>query len=213
MKIFLKNLIPNPLKDEDLSASEVWGKELTLDAKQRYFLSSGSGKGKSTLLNILYGLRKDYSGDVFFEQKKLSEFSFDDWATWRSTKIAYLPQNLQLIQHLSVLENLELKNQLTKLYSLEEITSFLEELGVKELKDRQVATLSVGQQQRVAIVRTLLQPFDFLLLDEPFSNLDNENIQKALRFIHAICEKQNAGYLIATLGYDYGVTNNKMLLL
>ncbi len=213
MKIFLKNIIPTPLIDEDLSASEIWGKEIELECSQHYFLSSGSGKGKSTLLNILYGLRKDYEGIVFAEQRKLKDFSMDDWAEWRSTKLAYLPQNLQLINHLTVSENLTLKNQLTNSYSSEEINFFLEELNIIELKHRVVSTLSIGQQQRVALIRSLLQPFDFLLLDEPFSNLDEENIQKALDLVHAICKQQNAGYLIATLGYDYGIKTNKMLLL
>ncbi len=213
MKFFLKNIIPAPLIDEDLSASEIWGKEIELECSQRYFLSSGSGKGKSTLLNILYGLRKDYEGIVFAEQRKLKDFSMDDWAEWRSSKLAYLPQNLQLINHLTVYENLVLKNQLTDSYSSEEIHSFLDKLGITELKDRMVSTLSIGQQQRVALIRSLLQPFDFLLLDEPFSNLDEDNIQKALDLVHAICKQQNAGYLIATLGYDYGIKTNKMLLL
>ena len=62
----------------------------------------------------------------------------------------------------------------------------------------------MGQQQRVAIIRALAQPFEWILLDEPFSHLDEENTQKCLTLIHQRCDEQRAGFILTTLGDDHG---------
>ena len=80
-------------------------------------------------------------------------------------------------------------------------------------KDQKAGTLSLGQQQRVALIRSFLQPFDFLLLDEPFSNIDENNIEIAKKMILNECEKNKAGFIIATLGYDYNMSNVETIFL
>jgi len=213
MTIFLDNVIPSPMQEENLEASEVWNKQLSIDSKKRYFLSSNSGKGKSTFLNFIVGLRNDYKGTLTIDGKTANLISLKDWAKIRSTKIAYLPQDLQLINHLTVWENLILKNNLTNHYTSTEIESFLAQFSLSTFKDRKINTLSIGQQQRVALIRTVLQPLDLLLLDEPFSHLDEENIKICLNLIDSVCKKEAAGFIIATLGYNYGVNSIETLLL
>ena len=71
--------------------------------------------------------------------------------------------------------------------------------------------MSYGQRQRIAIIRALCQPFDFLLLDEPFSHLDADNIQKAIDLILEICNAENAGMMLVSLGEDYGISFDKRL--
>jgi len=211
MKILLKNVIPEPLLNEDLSSSLVWGKEFSIDTAKNYFLSSNSGKGKSTFLHFLYGLRNKYEGSILINNQNIKSYSLNNWASYRKTKVAYLPQDLQLIEQISVWDNLCLKNNLTNHYTPAQIEAFLHRLNISNLKNRMVNTLSLGQQQRVALIRTILQPFEFLLLDEPFSHIDNDNINQALLLINDSCKKEKAGYLIATLGYNYGITTNEML--
>lgn len=199
--------------EENLASSKVWNKQVSIDSKQRYFLSSNSGKGKSTFLNFLFGLRNDFKGTLSFDNVATTKISLAEWAKIRSEKIAYLPQDLQLINHLTVWENLTLKNNLTNHYSTKEMEDFLAKLGLSNYKNRVIKTLSIGQQQRIALIRTLLQPLDLLLLDEPFSHLDEKNIKASLEVIDSVCLKENAGFIIATLGYDYGLSSIKTLLL
>jgi ABC-type lipoprotein export system ATPase subunit len=213
MKIILNNVIPNPLKEDNLELSKVWNTSLHITNDDHYFLSSNSGKGKSTFLNYLYGLRNDYEGSILINDEDISKFSLQDWSNLRKEKIAYLPQNLQLINHLSVWDNLLLKNNLTNRYSEGQIKAFLTQFNLLTHINRPVEKLSIGQQQRVALIRTLLQPFNILLLDEPFSHLDEENIIIGLDLINEACKKENANYIIATLGYSYGIESNKTLLL
>ncbi len=213
MKIRFFNVIPNPLSDEDLTTSEAWDANLVLEGNSPYFLSSNSGKGKSTFLNYIFGLRNDYQGKIEINDKETRSFTLDDWAKLRKDNIAYLPQDLQLIPHLTVWENLCLKNQLTNHCSEKEIKDFLEKYNLLDKLNKPVQQLSIGQQQRVALIRTILQPFELLLLDEPFSHLDEENIAIGFEIIDKVCQQQNAFYIIATLGYNYGVTANKTLLL
>ncbi len=213
MKIILNNVVPTPLKEDNLELSKVWNTSLSLTNENNYFLSSNSGKGKSTFLNYIYGLRNDYEGTILIDDKDISKFSLQDWSNLRKERIAYLPQNLQLINHLSVWENLLLKNNLTNHYSEEEIRSFLNQFHLLNHIHKPISKLSIGQQQRIALIRTLLQPFNTLLLDEPFSHLDEENIIIGLDLINQACKKEKANYIIATLGYSYGVESNKILLL
>ncbi len=213
MKIILNNVIPHALKEQDLSSSEVWNSELIIENNTFYFISSNSGKGKSTLLNYIYGLRNDYEGDITIDGKNIDSFSTDDWAAIRTTKIAYLTQDLKLIEHLSVWDNLLLKNNLTKHYSEQAIKELVAQFQLEDHIQKPVHQLSIGQQQRIALIRAILQPFELLLLDEPFSHIDEENIKIALELINNACKKEGATYLIATLGYNYGITNNKTLQL
>jgi ABC-type lipoprotein export system ATPase subunit len=100
-----------------------------------------------------------------------------EWCDVRSRHIAYLPQELRLFPELTALENIQLKNRLSGFKSDKEIVDLFEKLGIPDKVNSLVAKLSIGQQQRVAIIRTLCQPCDFILLDEPVSHLDNTNNQ------------------------------------
>ena len=83
----------------------------------------------------------------------------------------------------------------------------LDQFGLLSKKNQLAGKLSLGQQQRVALIRCLLQPFEFLLLDEPFSNIDDTNIKIAKKLIEQECKANNAGFILATLGHDYEFEN------
>jgi putative ABC transport system ATP-binding protein len=108
-------------------------------------------------------------------------------------------QDLRLFPNQTVFQNIEVKRQLNAYHPVNKIKEFAERLGVAHKLDMACSTCSYGEQQRVAIVRCLMQPFDFLLLDEPFSNLDENNRQKAMDLMLEEAEKRKAGILLADL--------------
>ena len=94
-----------------------------------------------------------------------------------------------------------------------EIDMMCEQLGISPYLNQKCETLSYGQRQRVAIIRALCQPFEMLLLDELFSNLDIDNIKIATDLINKACEKNNAGFILVSLGDDYYFHYDKKLIL
>lgn len=196
--------MPQHLADVDHDAESIWGNSFQIEAQSKVVLNASSGKGKTTFTTTLLGIRNNYSGDIHFGDIALKDLNKEDWATYRSSKIAVVYQDLQLFPELSVLENLEIKNQLNNKYSTQELQEMLEELGIGNKTNERCANLSLGQQQRVAIIRALCQPFDWIILDEPFSHLDAENARKSLALINRVCDKEKAGFILTTLGDYYG---------
>ncbi len=211
MDLILDNINPKTIEAKDITNSNIWGNNLTFSSKKNYLIRSVSGKGKSTLINYLSGLRKDFDGQLIIGEIKSSELNSDNWIEKRKNEIALVNQDLKLISSLSVIENLVLKNELTNHVDKETINQLLKEVGIFELKNKKCSQLSIGQQQRVAIVRSLLQPFDWILLDEPFSNLDETNQIIALNLIIKVAENQNAGIILTTLETNQEIPNFKSI--
>ena len=109
-------------------------------------------------------------------------------------------QDLRLFDNLTLRENLAVKSSLRCDMSEADITDAITRLDIAQYIDRECRTLSMGQQQRVAIARSLLPPFRWLLMDEPFSHLDAVNAANALQLIEEVCVKRDAGYIISSLG-------------
>lgn len=170
-RVFLGSEHDSPVCD-----SEVWLRHLTLrrDAGA-YLVEAESGTGKSSLCSFVYGNRRDYSGHILFDDRDLASLSMGEWCEIRRRHIALLPQEMRLFPELTAMENIQIKNRLTDACSEAEIRRRLEALEIEHKADTPAALLSIGQQQRVAIVRALCQPFDFLILDEPVSHLDRRN--------------------------------------
>ncbi len=211
MDLILDNINPKTIEAKDITNSNIWGNNLTFSSKKNYLIRSVSGKGKSTLINYLSGLRNDFDGQLIIGEIKSSELNSDNWIEKRKNEIALVNQDLKLISSLSVIENLVLKNELTNHVDKETINQLLKEVGIFDLKNKKCSQLSIGQQQRVAIVRSLLQPFDWILLDEPFSNLDETNQIIALNLIIKVAENQNAGIILTTLETNQEIPNFKSI--
>lgn len=193
-----------------LKGSGIWDTEVSFEKRKNYLITAPSGKGKSTFLHILYGLRDDYEGEATYEGRNLREVTAEEWAEMRCSTSSIVFQDLRLFLDLSIRENLLLKNQLTGALPEDRIRNMTEKLGIADLWDKQASTLSYGQRQRVAIIRSLCQPFNYLFLDEPFSHLDEENIRIASALIRERCEECGAGMLHVSLGeayfFDYQAT-------
>jgi putative ABC transport system ATP-binding protein len=154
--------------------------------------------GKSTLLHLLYGVRKDFSGILSIDGKDSSSFSREDWIKIHKTFISLLFQDLRLFSHLTALENINLIPVANP--QAPAVEEMADQLGIMDLLHQSVATLSHGQRQRVALVRALRKPFQFLLLDEPFSHLDEVNQNKACSLITQLVQINGASLILSTLG-------------
>ncbi|MDK7374894.1 ATP-binding cassette domain-containing protein [Weeksella virosa] len=199
MKIKIDRLIPKPLETFGFDDSMIWDKTYEFEKENHYQIIAPSGVGKSTLINILYGIRKDYTGRVWFDEQDIRDFSVSRWTHERNTRLAYVFQGLHLFEELTLMENILLKNNLTNFCTKEKIENWIDRVGLSKHLYQKAAHLSYGQRQRIAVVRALCQPFDFLLLDEPFSHLDTENSQVLLDIIFEESLQQNAGIILTTL--------------
>lgn len=202
MDIQVNNLIPFPIKNSLSPSGEIWGKNLTFKSNQIIHIHAPSGSGKSTLVGILYGTRLDFEGDLAYqnsEDQPLSNYSWDDL---RRNHIAVVFQELLLLPELTAMENILIKNQLTNKFSIAEIEAFASGLGILHLLDKKAGELSRGEKQRVAILRSVCMPFRWILLDEPFSALDEENASKAAALISHVVQLNNAGIIMANLYED-----------
>ena len=109
-------------------------------------------------------------------------------------------QDMRLFTELTAMENILLKNNLTHFKSKKEIVSFFEAMGIADKLDSKVGRLSFGQQQRVAFIRSLCQPFDFIFLDEPVSHLDDTNGEIMGGILMDEASKQGAGIIVTSIG-------------
>lgn len=203
--IILRHLLPRVFRGmetaEHIVLSEVWlAPELVFQRGCRLCIQAESGGGKSSLLSFIYGNRHDYTGMLLFNEQDAATLTMDDWCDVRTHHLALLPQEMRLFPELTAMQNIEMKNQLTQHKTREEVLALLERLGIAEKADCKVAQMSIGQQQRVAIVRAVCQPFDFILLDEPVSHLDKTNNLEVARIISEEAAKQGAGVISTSVG-------------
>ena len=198
MLIELNQVIPEPIPKEMIERSEVWGTQLKIEPRTFNLISAHSGKGKSTLLHLLYGLRKDFSGEVIMDGENIQKQTSSGWTSLRSTQIALLFQELKLFPKLCARENIELIPQIN--HNVPSGLEMAKQLGMESFLTKPVETLSFGQRQRIALIRTLRKPFKLLLLDEPFSHLDQENTNLASNLINEIARTNQATVLITSLG-------------
>jgi len=180
--------------------SEVWQHDIKLERGKLYLVSAESGTGKSSMCSYIYGYRQDYSGTIAFDGQDIRSLTVAQWCDVRQRHIAYLPQDMRLFGELTAIENVELKNRLTGFKSPEEIRRLFEILGIADKMDSLASKLSIGQQQRVAIIRALCQPCDFIMLDEPVSHLDEENNRIVARLITEEARRQGAGVIATSVG-------------
>lgn len=213
-QIVFDNVTPIPFVGVTRLSSQIWQTNLVLEQGKRYLVSAASGKGKSTFVGILYGLRHDYEGLATWSGNNLKQQTLGWWAELRQQKVSIVFQDLRLFPHLTALENLLVKaNLYTQSPDIEKIMQMTDALGVTSLLEKKVNTLSYGERQRIAIIRALVQPFQWLLLDEPFSHLDEKNIQAAAQLIEQECQKRNAGWVMASLSDAYGMSYEHILYL
>ena len=186
--------------EQDTSGSEVWEADsLLLEQGKTFVVEAPSGRGKTSLLSVIYGIRKDYRGHSFLDERELGSFAPKEWSQIRKHKLSFIFQGLELFDDLTALENIQLKNRITAYHTDERIMEMARKLGIDLFLHRKAGILSFGQQQRAAIIRALCQPFDFLLADECFSHMDSENSLIAYQLIREECKARGAGLILTSL--------------
>ena len=198
--IQLTNTLPDVFKGRTDIASDVWLKDLTFEKGKSYLIEANSGTGKSSLFSFLYGYRNDYQGQMIFDGHDINHLTIQQWTEIRRNHLSLLWQDLRLFPELTAHENVKIKNNLTHFQKKSTIDNWFEQLGIVEKKDTLVGKMSFGQQQRVALIRALCQPFDFILLDEPVSHLYDTNSAIMADILKAEAKEQDAAIIVTSIG-------------
>ncbi len=198
--ITFDHILPQVFAKRDDLQSDVWRNRVVFERGKFYLLQADSGQGKSTFCSYVIGYRNDYTGHISFDERDVSSFKQSDWVDVRKLHVSYLFQELRLFPELTALENVEIKNSLTGHKSKQQIMAWFEQLGIADKVNEKVALMSFGQQQRVALMRALAQPFDFILADEPISHLDDGNALIMGDVMMDEVKAQGAGIIATSIG-------------
>ena len=199
MQLRIQLLLPVYFDEARKSNSDIWGRDLSFSKGEMIKIVAPSGSGKTSLIHFLYGMRQDYNGSILYGDKNIKQFGAEDFALHRKDNISVVFQDLRLFPEQTVGENLEIKRQLNPFHPSEKIKEMADRLGIGNKLQSKAKICSYGEQQRVSIIRSLLQPFDFLLLDEPFSHLDNRNSEIAMQLILQESKQRGATIIFADL--------------
>jgi putative ABC transport system ATP-binding protein len=199
MQISLQQVAPTFIESGNFSSSQVWNSTIVFNTGEKIQIVAPSGSGKTSLIHFLYGLRKDYNGSIIFNEKNICGFNAEDFASYRQKYISIVFQDLRLFAEQTVLQNLEVKRQLDPFHTENKIAAMARRLGIENKLNNLCKTCSYGEQQRIAIIRSLQQPFDFLFLDEPFSHLDDDNQKIAMELIEEEARLRKASIILADL--------------
>ena len=199
MQISLQQIVPFYIDKSNINNSEVWNKNITISQGEHMHIVTPSGTGKTSLISFIYGLRKDYTGNISYDNNDIRKLSNESFSLFRQKNFSIIFQDLRLFENETARKNIEIKRMLNPYHDAPMIDEMAERLGIAAKMEQPVKTCSYGEQQRIAIIRSLMQPFDFLLLDEPYSHLDECNREKAMQLLYDECEKRNAALIFADL--------------
>ena len=160
-----------------------------------------SGKGKTTLLNIISGFLRPNSGNVYVDNENICFLSEDEICKFRNRRIGYIFQQFNLIQQFNVFDNISvplLLNGIKKKDVHERVDGLLEIIGLSNRRMEYPYTLSGGEQQRVAFARAIANNPDVILADEPTGNLDSVNGRKIISLLKDVNIKNNVTVLCVT---------------
>lgn len=217
--IVFDNVMPQVFQQREELTSDVWGQHLEFHKGKIYLVEAESGKGKSTFCSYILGYRHDFSGNILFDGKSVSDFKVSDWVNIRRVHVSHLFQELRLFPELTALENVQIKNTLTRTSQsggyIEEklIREWFDRLGIGDKLDAKIGRMSFGQQQRVAMIRALVQPFDFLLVDEPISHLDDANSQIMADIMMGEAHRKGASVIVTSIGKHMSLDYDKVVKL
>ena len=191
--IKLNNVLPHVFEQVSDLQSDVWKKDICFEKGHLYLVEAASG--------------------VVFDQKDVRTFNVNNWVNIRQKHISHLFQELRLFPELTAMENVKIKNDLTGFKTDKQIVQWFDMLGIGDKLDAKIGRMSFGQQQRVAMIRALVQPFDFILVDEPISHLDDHNSQIMGDIMMAEAKAQGAGVIVTSIGKHMKLDYEKTLML
>lgn len=169
------------------SESTIWNKKTTFEKGNYYLIIAPSGSGKSTLATAMLGNHFQYEGSIYYNQTDLKSQSIEKIVGYRKSEIQLLFQDIRLINDLTIRENILLRVFTKKKADFEEkLQSYAKRLGIQSLLEKKAKNCSYGERQRSAILRSLINPADFLIYDECFSHLDLNNKKIAFDLINEV---------------------------
>lgn len=157
------------------------------------FIVGPSGSGKSTLLKIISGMDNEFEGEVFYRGKSLKEFNASELDSYYYNSVGFIWQNFQLINHLSVEDNVKVILELENISDEEKnkkVFNILKRLSIEKLAKKSVSTLSGGQKQRVAIARALVKDPEIIIADEPTGALDKKTSSLIMNTLEKIAKER-----------------------
>ncbi|MBP5774326.1 MAG: ABC transporter ATP-binding protein [Clostridiales bacterium] len=183
-------------KTGSVNVTALDGCSFTIDKGELCVIVGQSGAGKTTLLNILGGMDKLTSGEVFLDGKEISKLSANDLALFRRNNVGFVFQFYNLIPNLTAYENVEMAAQLVK--DPIDCDLLMGEVGLAERKNNFPAQLSGGEQQRVAIARAIAKNPKLLLCDEPTGALDYQTGKSILKLLQTLSNVKGMTVVIIT---------------
>ncbi len=204
--MFKLNNITKTYQDSNNKIEALKGVNIEFEDNGLYFILGPSGSGKSTLLNLLGGLDTPTSGELYIAGVNTKDFTETQWDDYRNHHLGFVFQSFNLLNNLTVLENVELKLHAVNKYTSLEITQksieLLNKVGLQDHIYKRPTQLSGGQQQRVAIARALVSNPKVLLCDEPTGALDNNTSEEIMELLQEISKDT----LIITVTHDIKLT-------
>ena len=174
---------------------------LTIDFGQTIALKGPSGSGKSTLLNLIAGLEEPTSGEICLSKTNINKLSVNGLASFRNENIGIIFQFFNLINDLTVLENISLPlllRGINKKIAEQKAMVLIENIGLVDRINYKTNLLSGGESQRVAIARALIAEPKIILADEPTGNLDTSNTVNVMKLLLDNCKINNTSLLMVT---------------
>ena len=174
---------------------------LTIDFGQTIALKGPSGSGKSTLLNLIAGLEEPTSGEICLSKTNINKLSVNGLASFRNENIGIIFQFFNLINDLTVLENISLPlllRGINKKIAEQKAMVLIENIGLVDRINYKTNLLSGGESQRIAIARALITEPKIILADEPTGNLDTSNTVNVMKLLLDNCKINNTSLLMVT---------------
>ncbi len=195
MSIILKN-VDKIYKIGDVKTTAL--KDINLEIKEGEFvvILGPSGSGKSTMLNVISGLDTPSSGEIYYKDEKISEYSEVELTKFRRDNLGFIFQQYNLLQNLSVRENVEIGSSIGK--NPLDVDEVLKSVNMFDQRDKYPYQLSGGQQQRVSIARSIAKNPSIVFADEPTGALDEESGKIVLDIIASMNEKYNTTTVVIT---------------
>lgn len=213
-EIVLKHVLPVVFEERRAQLkSDVWLQDVAFRKGETVLVEAESGTGKSSLCSYIFGYRKDYTGLIRFDEQDINTLKVADWVELRKQSLSMLWQDLRLFPELTAWENVQIKNDLMHFQPESQLHTWFEQLGIADKEQAKIGRMSFGQQQRVALIRALCQPFDFIFVDEPISHLDERNAAIMGQMLMAEARRQGAGVIATSIGKHMNLDYQKVLKL
>ena len=180
----------------DVKIKALNGADFSIEKGEFAVIAGASGAGKSTILNLMGGMDTATTGKIIVDKENVSKFSAKKLTTYRRYDIGFVFQFYNLVQNLTVRENVELATQICK--NPLDIDEVIEAVGLKDRSSNFPSQLSGGEQQRVAIARALAKNPKLLLCDEPTGALDYKTGKQILKLLQDTCRNENVTVIIIT---------------